>query len=66
MDDGRIRLSVEDDGRGFDPNFATHKEAQTWGLKIMRERIESIGGNLQIKSELGKGTEVTFEVERPS
>jgi signal transduction histidine kinase/PAS domain-containing protein len=62
--DGRIRLSVEDDGRGFDPNFATHKEAQTWGLKIMRERIESIGGNVQIKSELGKGTQVTFEVER--
>jgi len=64
--DGRIRLSVEDNGRGFDLNVASHKEVQTWGLKIMRERIESIGGNVQIKSELGKGTRVTFEVERPS
>jgi signal transduction histidine kinase/PAS domain-containing protein len=63
---GRIRLRVEDNGRGFDPNLSSHTEAQTWGLKIMRERIELIGGNIQIKSEPGKGTQVTFEVERPS
>lgn len=64
--DGKIRLSVEDNGRGFDPSFASHKETQTWGLKIMRERIESIGGNVQIKSEPGKGTQVKFEIEKPS
>jgi signal transduction histidine kinase len=64
--DGRISLSIEDNGMGFDPNFGAHKEAQTWGLQIMRERIESIGGTIQIKSGPGKGTRVTFEVERPS
>ena len=64
--DGRIRLRVEDDGRGFEPDSATQKEAQTWGLKIMRERIESIGGKVQIESEPGEGTRVIFEIERPS
>jgi len=64
--DGRIRLRVEDDGQGFEPDSASQNEAQTWGLKIMRERIESIGGKVQIESEPGEGTRVVFEIERPS
>lgn len=64
--DGSIRLRVEDDGWGFEPDSASKKEAQTWGLKIMRERIESIGGKVQIESEPGEGTRVIFEIERPS
>jgi len=63
--DGRIRLMVADDGQGFEPDRASQKEAQTWGLKIMRERIESIGGKVQVESEPGKGTQVIFEIERP-
>ena len=63
---GRVHLRVEDDGKGFDPNTASQKEAQTWGLKIMHERIESIGGTVQIDSEPGEGTRVTFEIERSS
>ena len=63
---GRVRLRVEDDGRGFDPNVASQNEAPSWGLKIMRERIESIGGKVQIESEPGEGTRVIFEIERPS
>jgi len=65
-ENGRVRLRVEDDGRGFDPNAASQKELPSWGLKIMRERIESIGGKFLIDSEPGKGTRVTFEIERPS
>jgi signal transduction histidine kinase len=64
--DDRIRLRVGDDGRGFEPDAASQKEVQTWGLKIMRERIESIGGKVQIESERGEGTRVIFEIERPS
>src|SRR6185295_146548 len=63
---GSVHLSVEDDGQGFEPDAASQKEAPTWGLKIMRERIESIGGKVQIESEPGGGTRVTFEVERQS
>ena len=64
-EDGRVRLRVEDDGQGFEPEAAFQKEAPSWGLKIMRERIESIGGKVHILSEPGAGTRVTFEIERP-
>jgi PAS domain S-box-containing protein len=65
-EDGRVRLSVEDDGQGFNLNGASQKEAPSWGLKIMRERVESIGGKVQIESEPGEGTRVIFEIERQS
>jgi PAS domain S-box-containing protein len=64
--DGMVRLMIEDNGRGFDPEAAAQQNSQTWGLKIMRERIESIGGMVLIESKPEKGTRVTFEIERPS
>jgi signal transduction histidine kinase len=63
-DNGRVRLSVEDDGQGFEPSATSQKEMPSWGLKIMRQRIESIGGTVDIQSEPGEGTRVTFEIER--
>ena len=42
---GRVRLKVVDNGQGFEPDLASQQERQTWGLQIMRERIELIGGN---------------------
>jgi signal transduction histidine kinase len=65
-ENGRVRLRVEDDGQGFNPGAGSQKEAPSWGLQIMRERIESIGGKLKIESEPGQGTRITFEIERPS
>ncbi|HJR80849.1 MAG TPA: MEDS domain-containing protein [Anaerolineales bacterium] len=65
-ENGRVRLSVEDNGQGFEPSATSQKEMPSWGLKIMRERIESIGGTVEIESEPGKGTRVTFEIERSS
>jgi PAS domain S-box-containing protein len=63
-ENGRVRLSVEDNGQGFEPGATSQKETPSWGLKIMRERIESIGGTVEIESEPGQGTRVTFEIER--
>lgn len=51
-------LSVMDDGRGFDPAAIVGDHL---GLKIMRERAESIGARLGIRSQMGTGT--TIEVE---
>ena len=65
-ENGRVRLRVEDNGRGFEPSPESPKETPSWGLKIMRERIESIGGKVQIESKPGEGTRVTFEIERSS
>jgi signal transduction histidine kinase len=63
--DGRILIKIEDDGQGFEPDAVAQKVTQSWGLKIMSERIESIGGQTYIESEPGQGTRVTFEIERP-
>lgn len=62
---GMIILTVEDNGGGFEPNTISQREAQTWGLKIVRERIESIGGTVHIESILGQGTRVVFEIRKP-
>jgi signal transduction histidine kinase len=64
--DGTVRLKIEDNGQGFEPSWLSQKVGQTWGLQIMRERIESIGGKVQIESQPGQGTRVIFEIERSS
>jgi len=57
--DGRLRLVVEDDGRGFDPEMAS--ESDRLGLVGMRERAEILGGTLVIESLPGSGTTVVVE-----
>ena len=64
--DGKVILTIEDNGRGFEIETVSQREAQTWGLKIMRERIESIGGNVEIESRVGLGTRVMFEITKLS
>jgi signal transduction histidine kinase len=58
----RIRVCVEDDGVGFDSTKAesliTSKEA--FGLFSIRERLEHLGGNLEIKSSPGCGCRITI------
>jgi signal transduction histidine kinase len=57
-----ICISVEDDGRGFDPARATAEGRQYFGLQIMRERAGSVGGDLVLDSRLGQGTRVVIRV----
>jgi NarL family two-component system sensor histidine kinase LiaS len=54
--DGGVRLSVADDGRGFDPALAVRPTAV--GLTGMQERVRSLGGKLRVRSKPGEGTEV--------
>ena len=51
-------VEVTDDGRGFDPEVAQGGV----GLVGMRERIEELGGMIEISSRPGKGTQVTVRV----
>ena len=53
-----ILLEVADDGRGFDPMVAQGGV----GLVGMRERVEELGGQIEVKSRPGEGTEVTVRV----
>jgi signal transduction histidine kinase len=61
--DGRVILTVRDDGVGFDRD-APGTDADHWGLKTMRERASAIGGMLHVESAPGAGTRVTAEVPR--
>ena len=57
-----IRVSVEDDGVGFDISKAGSHDYKTggFGLFSIRERLGHIGGHLEIQSKPGRGTRVTL------
>lgn len=54
------RVSIDDNGKGFDPE--TLKQSNSLGLKLIQERAEMLGGNFEIDSAAGKGTRVSFMV----
>jgi signal transduction histidine kinase len=60
--DNRIRLVVDDDGRGFD----TSAPSDHLGLAGIRERVELLGGRLRVESSPGGGTAVLVDLELPS
>jgi two-component system sensor histidine kinase DegS len=55
-----IRVSVSDNGKGFDPD--TLKDSSNLGLKLIRERAEMLGGSFDIDSSAGSGARVSFSV----
>jgi signal transduction histidine kinase len=57
--DGRVTLTIEDDGIGFDPRAPVGLDH--WGLKNMRERARAVGGTLHVDTAPGSGTRVTAE-----
>jgi len=60
-----LRMVVADDGVGFDPErLPTPGVNQGWGLIIMRERAEAVGGVFSIESRPGSGTRLIVEVTR--
>jgi signal transduction histidine kinase len=58
---GRVVLSVADEGRGFDPD-APALRSRRLGLTSMEERARALGGTLEINSKRGDGTTVRLEV----
>ena len=61
-DDTRVRVAVEDNGKGFDVEAAFGGKQKTIGLPTLKERIELLGGELQIDSQVGHGTQVVMDV----
>jgi len=53
-------VSVEDDGRGFDPKMPLPDGGSHFGLSIMRARAARLGGHLTVLSAPGQGTRVTL------
>jgi signal transduction histidine kinase len=58
-----FRLRIRDDGKGMAPDLRNRGERiGHWGLGGMRERAERLGGELEVWSEPGAGTEVDLRV----
>jgi signal transduction histidine kinase len=61
-----FRLRIRDDGKGIDPVVLKEGErAGHFGLPGMRERAKRIGGQLNVWSEPGAGTEMEFTIPGP-
>jgi signal transduction histidine kinase len=66
---GRVEAVVEDDGDGFPATRLEAAEANTFGLRFMRERASEVGGTVQVRPVPGRGTRVVvsmpLEVKAP-
>ena len=60
LGDTAIRLSLEDNGKGFDTNSLA-KESNL-GLKLIKDRAEMLGGKFDIDTAPGKGARVTLTI----
>ena len=64
MGEDRIRVSVDDNGKGFDPEVV--QQGTNLGLKLIRERAEMLGGSFESDSAPGKGARISFAVSARS
>ena len=60
IDEHNLSLSVEDTGRGFDPQIIAQSKGM--GLKLIRERIEMVNGSFEIESSIHQGCNVKLKV----
>jgi ligand-binding sensor domain-containing protein/signal transduction histidine kinase len=65
-DSRQVRTRVRDDGIGIDATVLSHEgRLGHFGLRGMRERSKGIGGQLDVWSERGAGTEVELTIPAP-
>lgn len=57
---GTITLTVEDDGKGFDPDVLNTSKGIGW--ENIRHRVNFLKGKLDVNTEPGKGTSVLIEL----
>ncbi len=62
VDEGALRFSVEDDGVGFDPSAIVYGT----GLQGMSDRLDAIGGTLEVRSAPGEGTAISGRIPAPA
>jgi len=64
MGNEMVRVTVDDNGKGFSPEIIA--ESNSLGLKLIRERTEMLGGSFEADSAAGKGSRITFSVPAQS
>ncbi|MEI7846103.1 MAG: sensor histidine kinase [Chloroflexota bacterium] len=58
MGEASIRVTVNDNGKGF--NADTIKQGNSLGLNLIRDRVEILGGTFDIDSSIGRGSRITL------
>jgi signal transduction histidine kinase len=62
QDDGHLRFAVVDDGTGFDTTVTSYGT----GVQGMADRLDAIGGALQVDSSRGEGTTIQGRIPTPA
>ena len=55
-----LRVSIEDNGKGFDVEKSQEKGGM--GLKVIRDRVQMLGGTMEIHSTVGHGAHILFQI----
>ena len=59
-DDNQINVTISDTGKGF--SMESLEKTTGLGLKLIRERVELLGGTFDIDAEIGQGCKVNFNL----
>ncbi len=61
--DDNISIHVADDGTGFNASKKSYHiaEARGYGLFSIRERLHSLGGHMDVRSQIGRGTRIILQ-----
>ncbi|MCJ7556195.1 MAG: sensor histidine kinase, partial [Gammaproteobacteria bacterium] len=62
--DGRVCMTIQDDGCGFAPDEVEMAGEQHYGLQFMQERAAQLKGALQVQSAPGTGTRVMLDIPK--
>jgi signal transduction histidine kinase len=60
--DRQMRLSIQDDGAGFEPSTVLPVQNKHFGLRIVRQRAARIGAQVTIQSAIGAGTIIELRI----
>lgn len=60
LGDTNVKVSVDDNGKGFDLHIIEGRG--NMGLKLIRERSEMLGGQMEVDSVIGQGTRVVVQL----
>ncbi len=60
ISENAIKMVVDDNGKGFDPQIL--EQRSSLGLGLIRERVEMLGGSFELSAQPGRGTRVTFSM----
>ena len=60
LDENQVKVVISDNGKGFNPN--DEKETSGLGLKLIRDRVEMLGGFYDLDSSEGQGCRISLTI----